>query len=119
MRPCNPSKPFSRIALQELGHTLCRRPVASEKDLEDYERFAVEEEVKGVMKQLITVAAAQPLLNNYHEIEFETHLNTLSDNTEEVLERQKTSRSGSSVCLLEHRRSSQSSMCPRVQSSAY
>jgi hypothetical protein len=45
----SPRKLFSsRVALEDLGQTLCRRPLASEKDLESYERFAVEEKVKDV-----------------------------------------------------------------------
>jgi hypothetical protein len=89
----SPRKLFSsRVALEDLGHTLCRRPLASEKDLESYERFAVEEKVKDVMEQLMMMREAQSLLNQCNEIEFENHLNTLSDNAEEVLERQKRSR---------------------------
>jgi Phosphotransferase enzyme family len=89
----SPHKLFSsRIALEDLGRTLCRRPLASEKDLESYERFAVEEKVKDVMEQLMKIPEAQSLLNECDEVEFENHLNTLSDNAEEVLERQKRSR---------------------------
>jgi hypothetical protein len=89
----SPRKLFSpRVALEDLGHTLCRRPLASEKDLETYERFAVEEKVKDIMEQLMKMPEAQSLLNQCNEIEFENHLNTLSDNVEEVLERQKRSR---------------------------
>jgi hypothetical protein len=88
-----PRKVFSsRVALEDLGQTLCRRPLASEKDLESYERFAVEEKVKDVMEQLMKMPEARSLLNHCNEIEFENHLNTLSDNAEEVLERQKRSR---------------------------
>lgn len=89
----SPHKLFSsRVALEDLGHTLCRRPLASEKDLESYERFAVEEKVKDVMEQLMKIPEARSLLNECDEFEFENHLNTLSDNAEEVLERQKRSR---------------------------
>lgn len=38
------------------------------------------------------IPEAQALLNQCNEIEFENHLITLSDNAEEVLERQKRSR---------------------------
>jgi hypothetical protein len=89
----SPRRAFSsRVALEDLGHTLCRRPLASEKDLESYERFAVEEKVKDVVEQLMKMREAQTLLNHCNEIEFENHLNTLSDNAEEVLARQKRSR---------------------------
>ena len=60
--------------------------------MESYERFAVEEKVKDVMEHLMKIPEAQSLLNECNEIEFENHLNTLSDNAEEVLERQKRSR---------------------------
>jgi hypothetical protein len=52
----------------------------------------VEEKVKDVIEQLIKMHEAQPLLNYYNEIKFKNHLNTLSDNVDEVLERQKRSR---------------------------
>jgi hypothetical protein len=85
----SPHKLFSpRAALEDLGDTLCRRPLASEKDLESYERFAVEEKVKDVMEQVMKMPEAQSLLNQCNEMEFENHLNSLSDNAEEVLERQ-------------------------------
>jgi hypothetical protein len=88
-----PPKHFaSRIALEDLGRTLSRRPLASEKDLESYERFAVEEKVKDIMERLMELPEAQSLLNDCNEIEFENHLNTLSDNAEEVLDRQNRSR---------------------------
>jgi hypothetical protein len=38
------------------------------------------------MEQLMKMREAQPLLNYCNEIEFENHLNTLSDNADEVLE---------------------------------
>ena len=52
----------------------------------------MEEKVKDVMEHLMKIPEAQSLLNECNEIEFENHLNTLSDNAEEVLERQKRSR---------------------------
>lgn len=62
------------------------------KICESYERFAVEEKVKDIMETLMAIHEAQLLSNHCGEIEFENHLNTLSDNEEEVLERQKRSR---------------------------
>ncbi|KAK9342304.1 hypothetical protein V1522DRAFT_416544, partial [Lipomyces starkeyi] len=38
----------SRLALQDFGRRLCRRRLASEADLQSYERFAVEEQVYDV-----------------------------------------------------------------------
>ena len=39
----------TRLSLEDLGRTLSRRPRASGKDPESYERFAVEEEVKDIV----------------------------------------------------------------------
>ena len=89
----NPPTAFaSRSAIEDLGRILYRRPLASEKDLESYERFAVEEKVKDILGQLMSIPEAQPLLNGCKELEFENHLNSLSENAEDVLERQKRSR---------------------------
>ena len=91
--PANPPAVFtSRSAAEDLGRTLYRRPLASEKDLESYKRFAVEEKVKGIIGQLMTIPATQELLNGSTELEFENHLNSLSDNVEDVVQRQKMSR---------------------------
>ena len=100
----SPRKVFtSRDALKSLGHTLCRRPLASEKDLESYQRFAVEEKVIDVMEELMRIQEAQPLLNGCTKIEFENHLNTMSDNAQEVLERQKRSRTDQACVFRNHR----------------
>ena len=80
------------VVIEDLGRTLCRRPLASEKDLEHYERFAVEEKVRDVVEQLMTIPEAQSLINGCQKLEFDNHLNSLSENAEEVLERQKRSR---------------------------
>ena len=82
----------SRTAIEDLGRTLCRRPLSSEKDLESYERFAVEEKVKDIVDRLMTMPAAETLLDGCKELEFENHLNPLHENAREVLERQKSSR---------------------------
>lgn len=39
-----------QIALEDLSRKLCQKPLASEKDLEDYEKHAVEAEVKDVLQ---------------------------------------------------------------------
>lgn len=88
-----PHKPFSPLfASQDLGHILCRRPLASEKYLDFYQRFAVEKKVKDVMEQLIKMREAPLLLNQCSALEFENHLNSLSDNAEEVMQSQKQSK---------------------------
>ena len=80
------------LVIEDLGRTLCRRPLASERDLEHYERFAVEEKVKDVMGQSMTMPEANDLINSCKGLEFGNHLNPLSDDVDEVLERQKRSR---------------------------
>ena len=80
------------LVIEDLGRTLRRRPLASERDLEHYERFAVEEKVKDVAGQLMTLPEAQDLINSCKELEFDNHLNSLSENAEEVLERHMRSR---------------------------
>ena len=91
--PVDPPAVFTpRSAIEDLGRTLYRRPLTSERDLESYERFAVEGKVKDVVGQLLTMTAAQDLLNGSKELEFENHLNSLSDGAEEVAERRKRSR---------------------------
>ena len=48
--PSDPPKLFPpALALEDLGRLLCRRPLASEKDLESCQRFAVEERVVDVL----------------------------------------------------------------------
>src|SRR5271170_4900841 len=55
----DPPKLFTpRIVIERLGHKLCRRPLASEPDLQSYERFAVEGMVGEVMEQLMKIPEA-------------------------------------------------------------
>jgi hypothetical protein len=75
------------LALEDLGRLLRRRPLASEKDLESYQRFAVEEKVVDVISRLLSYPEARQLFTLGNGIEFENHANTLSDNAEEVLQR--------------------------------
>src|SRR5271154_1648689 len=89
----DPPKLFPpRIVIEELGHKLCRRPLASESDLQSYERFAVEGMVREGMEQLMKIPEAKDLLHGCDEMEFENHLNTLSDKAEEVVQRQEVAQ---------------------------
>ena len=54
----------------------------------------MEEKVKNVVEQLMTTPKAQDLINNCKELELGNHLKSLSENAEEVLQRQKRSRVG-------------------------
>jgi hypothetical protein len=84
------------LALEDLGRLLCRRPLASEKDLESCQRFAVEERV---MSQLINIPHAHQSFDLGNGVEFENHANTLSDNTEEVLRRTQQRSRTDQICV--------------------
>ncbi|KAH8799457.1 hypothetical protein F5884DRAFT_128577 [Xylogone sp. PMI_703] len=70
--------------LTELGQDLCDRPLASEKDLETYQRLAVERPTTNIISQLQRIEEARRAFNLGEGIIFENHANTLSDNSEEV-----------------------------------
>jgi hypothetical protein len=60
--PDNPPKLFTpRIVIENLGPKLCRRPLASEPDVQSYERLAVEEMVREVMEQLMKMKTPEAL----------------------------------------------------------
>jgi hypothetical protein len=61
---------------------LCRQPLAGEKDLESYQRFAVEEKVLDMISQLLDIPQARQPLALGDGIEFENHANILSNNAE-------------------------------------
>ncbi|KAH7378966.1 hypothetical protein BKA64DRAFT_242116 [Cadophora sp. MPI-SDFR-AT-0126] len=76
---------FSSIQyLTELGQDLCDRPLASEKDLEAYQRLAVERPTTHIISRLQLIEEARRELNLSGGIIFENHANTLSDSNEEV-----------------------------------
>ncbi|KAH8799418.1 hypothetical protein F5884DRAFT_758446 [Xylogone sp. PMI_703] len=70
--------------LTELGQDLCDRPLASEKDLETYQRLAVERPTTNIISHLQQIEEARHAFNLGEGIIFENHANTLSDNNEEV-----------------------------------
>jgi hypothetical protein len=70
--------------LTELGQDLCDRPLASEKDLEAYQRLAVERPTTHVISHLQRIEEARRAFNLGEGIIFENHANTLSDSNEEV-----------------------------------
>jgi hypothetical protein len=76
---------FSSVQyLTELGQDLCDRPLASEKDLEAYQRFAVEHPTTKIISHLQGIEEARSALSIGDGIMFENHANTLSDSNEEV-----------------------------------
>lgn len=77
--------PFSSMQyLKELGQDLCDRPLASEKDLEVYQRSAVERPTTHIISHLLQIAEARREFNLGDGIIFENHANTLGDSNEEV-----------------------------------
>ena len=70
--------------LTELGQDLCDRPLASEKDLEAYQRLAVERPTTHIISYLQQIEEARREFNLSGGIIFENHANTLSDSNEEV-----------------------------------
>ncbi|KAL2357208.1 hypothetical protein BJ546DRAFT_1113171 [Cryomyces antarcticus] len=89
----------SKQHLQELGQELCDRPFASEKDLEAYQRPAVERPISSIISALRRDEEACRGLVLNGDIVFENHANTLADGSEEVEERLQTLQldSGSST----------------------
>jgi hypothetical protein len=72
--------------LTELGKDLCDRPLASERDLEPYQRLAVERPTTNIISHLKRIEEARREFNLGEGIIFENHANTLSDSNEEVHE---------------------------------
>ncbi|TVY90595.1 hypothetical protein LAWI1_G003827 [Lachnellula willkommii] len=70
--------------LTELGQDLCDRPLASEKDLEAYQRPAVERPTTHIISHLQRIEKARHEFDLGEGIIFENHANTLSDSNEEV-----------------------------------
>ena len=70
--------------LTELGQDLCDRPLASEKDLETYQRLAVERPTTNIISRLLEIKEARCEFNLAGGIVFENHANTLTQSNEEV-----------------------------------
>jgi hypothetical protein len=70
--------------LTELGQNICDRPLASEKDLEAYQRLAVEQPTTHIISHLQQIEEARHAFDLGEGIIFENHANTLSDSNEEV-----------------------------------
>jgi hypothetical protein len=70
--------------LKELSQDIYDRLLASEKDLEAYQRLAVERPTTNIISFLIGIEEARCALNLSHGIMFENHANTLVDRNDEV-----------------------------------
>ena len=91
-----------RIALEEEGQSLCERALTSEKDLEYYDRSAVGEKVRQVLRQLISLESVQELTNHCTAIEFQNHLNALGEVSTDDTKRQRAS-AVDQVCICRQR----------------
>ncbi|MCJ1267059.1 hypothetical protein MMC22_006944 [Lobaria immixta] len=80
-------RPFSPILyLEELKERICRRKLASEPDLQSYERMAVEDMVTDIIGWLCKINSARDRFGLGRGVTFENHTNSLSDTAEEVQE---------------------------------
>ncbi|PSS25711.1 hypothetical protein M430DRAFT_33320 [Amorphotheca resinae ATCC 22711] len=76
---------FSSVQhLKELGQDLCDRPLASEKDLETYQRLAIERPTTNIVSHLLQIDEARRRFDLGEGITFENHANTLSGKDDEV-----------------------------------
>jgi hypothetical protein len=97
--PATGATPKPAIALEDLGRLLCRRPLASEEDLESYQRFAVEEKAVDAISQLLDIPQTRQSFALGNGIEFENHAKTLSDNAKEVLQRTQLRSRTDQICV--------------------
>ncbi|RAK96564.1 uncharacterized protein BO80DRAFT_428986 [Aspergillus ibericus CBS 121593] len=67
------------IALEELGQRVARRPLSSEKDLESYERFAVEDHVHDIIAALCHIPSAREEFQLGDGVWFDNHANALQE----------------------------------------
>ncbi|KAK9311311.1 hypothetical protein V1524DRAFT_387905, partial [Lipomyces starkeyi] len=71
---------FSSVHLLEnLGRNHCSRPLRSEKDLESYERLAVEDNVRYVIAELCKISDAREEFKLEDGVQFDNHANALTD----------------------------------------
>lgn len=68
----------------ELGQDLCDRPLASEKNLEAYQRFTVKRPTTNIISHLKTIKTAREAVSLGDGMTFENHANTLADANKEV-----------------------------------
>ncbi|EED11524.1 conserved hypothetical protein [Talaromyces stipitatus ATCC 10500] len=91
-----PARLFASLAeLHGISRRFSRRVLRSEKDLESYERFAVEDHVHDIIAELCKIPAAQERFRLGNGITFDNHVNTLNepeDADEEVLDASSSQR---------------------------
>ncbi|EKV11283.1 hypothetical protein PDIG_51190 [Penicillium digitatum PHI26] len=86
---CHYLKPWGKVAprlfapvieLEGLGHRFARRPLSSEKDLESYECFAVEDHVHDIIAALCQIPEAREEFQLGNGVWFDSHANALKEN---------------------------------------
>ncbi|PYH80602.1 hypothetical protein BO82DRAFT_375443 [Aspergillus uvarum CBS 121591] len=73
------------IVLEEYGQRFAARPITSEKDLEVYERFAVENHVFDIISALCKIPSAREEFGLGDGVWFDNHANALDENTRTLL----------------------------------
>ncbi|KAM0706257.1 hypothetical protein Q7P35_005582 [Cladosporium inversicolor] len=81
----------SLIALQDLGRSLCLRPLSSEKDLEGVERYGKDRYVHDIVSALYENPHAREELRLGNGFRFDSHANALDEDTTEARGRDTTS----------------------------
>ncbi|OAP55383.1 hypothetical protein AYL99_10356 [Fonsecaea erecta] len=107
-----------RIALEEEGKTVCDRALTSEKDLEYYDRAAVEAKVKMVLQELLSLEDARDLVNGYTDIEFCNHLNSLRQAPQSETKRPRPS-AVDQACIFRHSSGERSLLVVREYKAAH
>ncbi len=74
------------IAVEAIGLDHAQRPIASEDDLRNIQRYTVETRVSDIIKHLKKLPGAFEQFNLGDDLTFENHTNTLSERHEEVAE---------------------------------
>jgi hypothetical protein len=79
------------LALQDLGKSLCSKPLSSEKDLEEVEYFGKDRHVQDIVAALCQNPAACEELRLGHGFRFDSHSNALDEEAAEAHERDAAS----------------------------
>ncbi|PYH76427.1 hypothetical protein BO82DRAFT_296304 [Aspergillus uvarum CBS 121591] len=69
------------IELEGLGHRFARRLLSSEKDLESYERFAIEDHVHDIISALCEIPSAREEFGLGDGVWFDNHANALDESS--------------------------------------
>ncbi|KAJ9369574.1 hypothetical protein DTO282E5_5703 [Paecilomyces variotii] len=77
----NPCLFSSKYSIHDLGRRLCRRPLASEEDLQGYQRYGVEDQVREIIDALQSVS---DIFSPGEGIEFDNYVNAFDKETNSV-----------------------------------